>query len=281
MFGLLCNLLVSTKEMVHQIYKEAVPKTNKTHLLWDLTIYENDMQALRLLAEGVHSPNGVPSSLQRLFLSGIFRSSYLESTKCRASIPDLAKSKANAISRDSNFMSIHVKGRPWSSVHMASSGLANHLSSDQMTKLIKAYKSIGIQEFYLTPIVKFYTRINYWVWGNAQTETTYQHIKVAVSDIMECIVDTSDIGHEFAQVIGIMVHEEMVFFVLTWFASTSRTHPSLKLMEYEETALFGYTTFHPISVIDHPWFINHMHFIQLEDHIWLNKWVFRMVWIKR
>src|SRR5207245_2589422 len=103
-------------------------------------------------------PNGAPSSLRRLFSSRIFRSSYLESTECRA------KSKANAISGDGDFVSVYVEGRPWSSAHAASSGLpANRLSGDQMAELIKAYKSIGIQEFYLTPVIKFYTRINYWV----------------------------------------------------------------------------------------------------------------------
>lgn len=264
--------------MAHRIYKEAAPKTNHKHLLRDLIIYENDMQALRFLAEKIHSPSGASSSLRRLFSSRIFRSSYFESNDCRTSIADLPESRANAVSGDSNFISIHVEGRPWSSARVASSGLpVNCLSDHQVAELIKAYESIGIQKIYLTPDVRFYTRINYWVRGNTRTDTTYQHVKVAVGDIVECIVDTPDIGHEFARVVGIMVHEKTVFFVLVWFALTGRVHSRLKLTEFIETALFEYTAFHPISIIDHPRFINRVHFTSLEGSIWLNKWVFCMV----
>ena len=192
--------------------------------------------------------------------------------------------KTNASSGDTDFIGVYVKGRPWSSTRVASiPGLPiKYLNDYHAAELIKAYRSIGIPNLCSNRAVSFYSRIGYWVQGDARVDTqvdiAHQHVKVAVGDIVECIIDGPDASHEFARVIGIMIHEETAFFVLTWFSLTSRTHPSLKLMEYEETALFDYTAFHPISVIDHPRFINRMHFIQLEDRIWLNKWVFRMVW---
>lgn len=264
--------------MVHRIYKETVPKTNKVHLLRDLIIYENDMQALRFMAERIYSSDGAPISIwHKLFSGGIFRSSYFESTEQR-------QSRANALSGDSDFTNVYVKGRPWSSARTASSvpGFpASHLNDYQMTELAKAYEALGIRELNLNPAVKFYSRISYRVRGTTDTavssDTTYQHIKVTVGDIVECAVDAPDAGREFARVVGIMVHEKMAFFVLTWFASTGRLHPRLKLAEFKETTLYNYTAFHPISIVDHPRFINRVHFTSLEGSIWLNEWVFFMV----
>jgi hypothetical protein len=268
-FGSLRNLSVSTKEMVHRLYKEAVPKTNKIHLLRDLTVYENDMQALRFLAEDTH--NSMPAGdLRRIFSGGFFKSSYFESTN---SIPAF---KTNTSSGDTDFIGVYVKGRPWSSAHIESiSGLPiKYLNDQQATELIKAYESIGIPQLCLNRAVSFYGGISYWVREDAWV---HQHVKVIVGDIVECVVDGPDSSPAFARVIGIMVHEETAFFVLTWFARTGRIHPKLRLEEYEETATFDYTAFHPISIIDHPRFVNRIHLIQLEDRIWLNEWTFCMV----
>src|SRR4051812_6657846 len=130
--------------MVHRLYKEAVPKTNKIHLLRDLTIYENDMQALRFLAEDTHdsTPAG---DLHRIFSGGFFKSSYFEST-------DILAFKTNTSSGDADFIGVYVKGRPWSSTRIASiSGLpTKYVNDHQAAELIKAYESIGITQIELS-----------------------------------------------------------------------------------------------------------------------------------
>src|SRR3954466_4642843 len=60
-FGTLRNTSVSVKEAVHKIYKNAVPHMNKHNIQWDLTAYENTMQAIHFVLEG-YSPAARVSS---------------------------------------------------------------------------------------------------------------------------------------------------------------------------------------------------------------------------
>lgn len=303
-FGSLRNLSVSTKEMVHRIYKEAVVKTNKKYLLRDLMVYENDMQALRFMGEKIQNNSKMlDSEIVELFSADLFKSVYLESREellGQGRILYKIESPSNATSGNDDFVGVQIHGDPLSMAHMMKYGLlSNHLDKKQMGELFKAYESIGIHQILTNSTVKFFTSITYWVRGRATvglqeddydgsndgsshlqpSDSEYRHVRVTAGDIVELLDDSPEgyYGRGFARVVSIMRHEEMAFFVLIWLIPTGRVHPRLKLPEFKETSLFEYAAFHPLSVVDHPRFVNKAYFMSLEGSYWLNLWVFDMV----
>jgi hypothetical protein len=153
MFVSLRNLSVSTKEMVHRIYKEATVKTNKINLLRDLMVYENDMQALRFLGENIRDQHEMQNSeLAELFSAGFFRSLYLESHEelfARGCLSGMRKLESNAASGDDDFVGVQVHGEPLNMARVTAlmPGLqGNRLNYKQMGELFKVYDSIGIHQ---------------------------------------------------------------------------------------------------------------------------------------
>jgi hypothetical protein len=307
MFGSLRNLSVSTKEMVHRIYKEATVKTNKINLLRDLMVYENDMQALRFLGENIRDQHEMQNSeLAELFSAGFFGSLYLESHEelfARGCLSGMRKLESNAASGDDDFVGVQVHGEPLNMARVTAlmPGLqGNRLNDKQMGELFKVYDSIGIHQIQTNPAVTFFGSVTYWVRGRASTpqigedgnqdnngkmrcpdshDGEHRRVRVSTGDIVEFLDDSSEAyyGRGFARISGIMAHEDMVFFVLTWLISTGRIHPRLQLPEFREMALFEYAAFHPLSIVDHSRFVNNVHFISLEGSLWLDSWVFQMV----
>src|SRR5437868_15390817 len=55
-FGTLTNIQVGIKEMVHRIFKEIVPKTNRKNIDLDLVKWYNTLFAIRHLADGGTDP---------------------------------------------------------------------------------------------------------------------------------------------------------------------------------------------------------------------------------
>ena len=106
-----------------------------------------------------------------------------------------------------------------------------------------------------------------------------QKIVIKVDDIIEFLdpsLDSFD-GRGFGRVTAVMVHERMVFLIITWIIPTGRTHPWLPLHEFKEVLLFHFAAFHPLTIIDHPRFVNRAYFAELDGKLYLNSWVFDMV----
>jgi hypothetical protein len=240
-----------------------------------------------------------------LFSAELFESLYLESPEelfARGSCSHLTIFEGNASSGDKYFINVRVGGGPWNMEHIAAlthNRLGNQLDQKQMGELFMAYQSIGIHRIQTNSTVKFFNSVSYWVRGRAITEQRgeddriaddelhsadqfdkeLRQVKVTVGDILECVDNSPDgyRGRGFGRTIGIMVHDETVFLVLTWLIPTGRFHSRLKLPEFKETALFDYAAFHPLSIVDHPRFVNSVYFFLLEGSLWLDEWVFRMI----
>jgi hypothetical protein len=51
-FGPLVNTAVSTKEMVHRLFKSIIPHSNKKNIELDFSHYHNSLQTFRYLLDG-------------------------------------------------------------------------------------------------------------------------------------------------------------------------------------------------------------------------------------
>ena len=144
------------------------------------------------------------------------------------------------------------------------------------------------------PKVHFYGSVSYFVRGRAEQtlairpqdlgndnldDVEIRKLKVRAGDIVEFVYtsDNSLIKRGFCRVVAIMTHEKMTFLVISWIIPTGRVHPSLALEEFQETPLFTFTPFHPLTILDHPRFVNHTHFTKLNGKLYRNSWIFDMV----
>ena len=78
-------------------------------------------------------------------------------------------------------------------------------------------------------------------------------------------------GRGFGRVMGVMVHDQMTFLVLSWIVHTGRVHPKLNLHEFIEAPLFQYPPFKPLTILDHQRFVNKVYFAKLESRLYLNE----------
>jgi len=272
--------------MVHRLHKAIVPHTNKNDIFRDLMTYQNDMQSLRFaLQMEMNQGNGGLCELMRL---GFFDSAYFESSdELLAWGLDMnINCKTDFISGDKNFIRVICYGHPWTATQISAHP---HLSSDvQFAELYKAYESLGFRAILTNNKVTYYTRVSYLVRGNSQSTSMDEEndnnmeirkVTIKAGDIVE-FVDTaidSFQGRGFGRVIAIMIHEKMVFLVINWIVSTGRQHPRLHLHEFLEAPFFRYAPFQPLTIIDHPRFVNHAHFTRLNGKLYLNEWIFEMV----
>lgn len=68
-FGTLTNTAVGTKEMVHRIFKNMVPRTNCKNIELDLLKRYTTLQSIRYLADGGIDPRNLRSSVEFMSLS--------------------------------------------------------------------------------------------------------------------------------------------------------------------------------------------------------------------
>ena len=183
-------------------------------------------------------------------------------------------------------------GRPWSASKLASSHPhlpRNRLSDAQLAELHKAYEASGTLHLLTNRKVSYYDAVSYIVRDRAQssaesdddngTRVEARKVKIKADDVIEFLDASPDsfYGRGFGRVAAVMVHERMVFLVITWITTTGRTHPRLPLHEFKEVPLFHFAAFHPLAIVDHPRFVNRAHFAKLDGKLYLNDWVFDMV----
>lgn len=304
LFGTLRNISVATKEMVHRLHKAVAPQTNKQDVLRDLMVHENMMQGLRFLAEGGHDQDGkCRGGLVELVAVGLFESVYFEPrtdalARGKGTL-DLTAGSERLTSGDKNFIGVEVRGGPWSAARVSSVDAAlpfNRLSDIQMGELFKAYESIGISALQTNSKVSFFSHVSYWVRGRPSIDSVdqadhrlqtgedaskseYRKVEVSAGDVVEFVDDSSDSfrGRGFGRVVCAMLHERTVFIVTRWIVSTGGVHARLGLPEFRDTQLFYYAAFQPLSIVDHPRFVNSVFFALLDGRLYLNEWVFKAV----
>ena len=71
-FGTLTNTAVGTKEMVHRIFKNMVPRTNCKNIELDLLKRYTTLQAIRHLADGGIDPRNLQHSVEFMNISQDF-----------------------------------------------------------------------------------------------------------------------------------------------------------------------------------------------------------------
>jgi hypothetical protein len=296
-FGSSRNLSVSTKEMVHRLHKAVVPHTNRNDIIRDLMTYQNDMHALRFTLEMAMEENSQGNYLCELARLGLFDSTYFETSEdlLARGLGFSEESVTTFHSGDDNFFGIRCHGRPWSASRISSSHPhlpRNRLSDIQLAELFKAYETLGSRAVLTNNKVSFYHAVSYLVRGRASATVDegkeaennsgneeIRKVKIKSGDIIEFVDSSLDSfnGRGFGQVVAVMVHETMVFLVIKWIITTGKTHPRLHLHEFKETPLFYFAAFHPLSIVDHPRFVNRAHFGKLDGNLYLNEWVFEMV----
>lgn len=309
-YGSLRNISVSIKEMVHRLHKAVVPHTNKKSIIRDLMGYQRELHGLRFAfeAELEENPNR-DDGLCELARLGLLDSSYFESSAdLLARGLDLDNQiETDFLSGSSHIFKITCHSRlQWAALrcpHLPH----GYLSDIQLIELHKAYEASGTQSIQTNHKVTYYNKVSYIIQDRAQLMTknrdiTQDHeqlmtesddmpddndekrlemwkVIIKVDDVIEFLDASPDSfrGRGFGRVAAIMVHERMVFLVITWIIATGRMHPHLPLYEFEEVPLFRFAAFHPLTIIDHPRFVNHTYFAKLDGKLYLNDWVFDMV----
>src|SRR5947199_8305358 len=71
-FGILANTEVGTKEMVHRIFKNMVPRTNRKNIEFDLLKRYTTLQSIRHLADGGIDPRNLRSNAEFMSISKDF-----------------------------------------------------------------------------------------------------------------------------------------------------------------------------------------------------------------
>ena len=71
-FGTLANTEVRTKEMVHRIFKNMVPRTNCKNIEFDLLKRYTTLQSIRHLADGGIDPRNLQPSIDFMNISQDF-----------------------------------------------------------------------------------------------------------------------------------------------------------------------------------------------------------------
>ena len=285
--------------MVHRLHKAVVPHTNKNDIIRDLMEYQRDMHRLRFALEmeiehDLNNSNGL-CELARL---GLFNSAYfepLDDLLARGLDIHQHCSEKGWVSGDEDFFGIKCHGHPWPASLLASAHPdlpRNRLTAVQLVELYRAYETLGCHTVITNPKVCFYGSITYFVRGRAEATPEAKDVdgvdvgdreirKVAIKagDVAEFVDNSPDSfhGRGFGRVAAIMVHERTPFLVLTWIVPTGRVHPRLGIHEFAEKPLFYFAPFHPLTIVDHPRFVNRSYFTKLNGMIYLYEYVFDMV----
>jgi hypothetical protein len=271
--------------MVHRLHKAVVPHTNKKNIIHDLMEYQQELHGLRFALEAEledsHNLNRNDGFCELLRL-GLLDSSYFESP---------ADLLARGIDLGTQIETDFLGG----SLHILKATCHGHrqqatLSNAQLIELYKAYEPLGIKSMQTNHRVSYYDKVHYIIRDQPTTENEdtldrnsgvceMRKIKIKADDVIEFLDPSPDsfYGRGFGRIISVMVHERMVFLVITWIIPTGQTHPQLPLHEFKEVPLFHYAAFHPLTIVDHPRFVNRVYFAKLDGKLYLNDWVFDIV----
>jgi hypothetical protein len=280
-FGSLRNVSVATKEMVHRLYKGAVPATDKRNLQRDLIVFESVMQAIRFTAEGapdLRYSEEIGGGTRELLDLGLFDSEYI-------TLPRESPTQADddgPLKCNESVTNISLAGRKWTSEQIRRQGLPELLSDEQMGELAEAYHEQGVETLMTVRKVTYHDTVVYTILG-ADTrdsrgrlqEAKSVRIRVRVGDILE-VLDVTGV-FSYVKVIGIMHHEHSVFLVVVWLVPTGRTHPRLHLPEYKQHVLFEYAGFFSLTTVDHPQYVNGASFQACDGKLVRNEWIFHVV----
>ena len=254
-------------------------------------MHQNDMQSLRFAFQReIDDNNRGNSGLCELARLGLFESAYFESSDDLLSqgLDIENNDQTDFTSGDENFFRVICHGHPWSASQVSSHP---YLSTNvQIAELYKAYESLGSRAILTNNRVSYYTGVSYLVRGNVQSafmdeaddsgmNLGIRRVIIKAGDVVEFVDTSIDSfhGRGFGRVVAIMAHEKTVFLVISWIVSTRRQHPRLSLYEFSEAPFFRYAPIQPLSIVDHPHFVNHAHFTNLNGKLYLNEWVFEMV----
>ena len=282
--------------MHHRLHKAVVPSTNKQDLVRDLMSYENDMQGLRFaLEEEMDQDPQRSGGLCELARIGMMESVYFDPSD------DLLGRGVTLVnlnldtdfsSGDERIVGVRCPVRPLSALQLSrrSPLLSSQLSKSQLTELYNIRVKLGNRIVLTSTKVTFFDSVSYFVrrhpeqssvvsGSSSNNRTMIQKIKIRTGDIIELGNAPAVSSHDsqFGRVLVVMVHEQMVFLIVSWILPTQRVHPRLRLREFEEMPLFYYPAFQPLTLVDHPSLINSTHFARLDGKVYMNTYIFSIV----
>lgn len=261
--------------MVHCIYKDSVPHTNKQNLQRDLTAFENIMQAIHFALEGYYPANQAPpgKGLRRILRSGLLESLYIPTYDVE--LPEV-DDEDSLFECDRSVSNIYISGQYTKTKALAAGLPSTPLSLPQMGELMLAYKEQGDIMIKLTRDVTFFRRVNYQIESSVEQDTDRTSVVIKAGDICSVLVEGQ---MEWVKIIAIMRHLQSVFLVVQWFLATGRTHRHLHLEEYRLCNLFEYAAFFSLKTVDHQTFVNsvYFHYDKDVDKYYKNDWIFRPV----
>lgn len=242
------------------------------------------MQAIRFTSEGtpdLRYSSEIGGGTRELLKRSLFDSVYVTSPReSNTSQVDDGK----FLECNESVTDISLVGRKWTSQQVTRHGLPESpLSDKQMGELGEAYREQGVNTLKLVRRVTYYDAVAYTIQGaDAQDsrgrweETKPVRIRVSVGDILE-VLDVTNV-FSYVKVIGVMRHENSVFFVVVWLLPTGHTHPRLHLPEFKKHALFEYAGFFSLTTVDHPRYVNGALFQTCGDgKLVRNEWIFHVV----
>jgi hypothetical protein len=179
---------------------------------------------------------------------------------------------------------VQLKGRPFSMAQIIDAGLpGSPLTREQMTDLQLAYQEQTDAKLKICRKITYYRSVSYRTHssrvGDYLTGEGLDWILVTVNigSICEVLDENGEIAHVL--IVGIICHEESVFFVVRWFAHTGRVHQQFQLQEYRLCNLFEYAAFLSLKTIDDKFFVHRGHFHHDKElgFYYRNDWVFNAV----
>lgn len=274
---------------MHKVYKSVVPNTNKRNLQRDLTVFENEIQGLRFLADGHQDERyttGPGSGLINFLRSGIIESFYVSRFEAEIDEDNLDL-EGEHLFCSTNISKVSLRGKPWTISQIRERELpSSPLTNAQMGELTDAYKEYGDHTLNIIRTISYYEGVSYTIRGADERDgagnwrdTRPANLVVNTGDILEVL--DPDESSAFIRVLGVMKHDHLVFLVVAWLVPTHRLHrlhPQLGLPEYRQCPLFEYAGFFSLETVDHSRFINSSNFVSLGgDRYVRNEWVFNIL----
>ncbi|PKC09450.1 hypothetical protein RhiirA5_415624 [Rhizophagus irregularis] len=193
-FATLINTAVSTKEMIHRIYKGIIPHSNKKNIEMDFVRCDNCLQTLRFLLDG-----GVD---ERYNGTAQFNFSILSKDQCVRSLLDswyILPSITNLEQEDEisqitcmheNFINVRVQGK-YNKYELQAANLEQSLNDDLLAELIHAYQEeLGCTEHLATRKIKYFKSISYTI----VDKDDQVDVNLRVGDIVDVLEDISSDG---------------------------------------------------------------------------------------
>ena len=240
-FATLVNTAVSTKEMIHRLYKAIIPHSNKKNIELDFVCHDNCLQTLRFLLDGgVDERYDVIERFNFNMLSKdqcvstLLSSWYISPSTIDLDQEDNSSSPSQITCMNENYINVRVRGM-YKKHDLQTADLESTLNDDLFAEIGYAYQEqLNCIEHLASRKVKYFKSISYTIIDDDDRIDVNLHVGDII-DVLEDISNNENTGIKtiisYARIQAIFLHTkdqlEIPFLLLNWFISLNTNDPKL------------------------------------------------------